>query len=418
MLRLDRICIVLFIITLAMLIPVARFVGWAGSLLTFVFAGIAIADSVVNRHWRRYSLLWIIMGIMTAYALYSLFLPYNNPAAIASDWIIQQKPFIPFVVMMAVKPSFRPSDRVVVKLVSVVNVVLTLVVWSLGPKAVEQVMQHISYVGLTIFTSALAFYLASIEPTGKIDRRSLFVTILMILAGLVCGRSKYFGSAVFAIFMMIFYSPDMFQRYNKRAIAMFAIALSLVTIVGWQKFEFYFIGGQGIEMDTGRLATIARPMMYYTGALILIDHLPFGSGLASFATHPSAKSYSSIYFDYHLDKVWGLGPSMPEFITDAYYPSLAQFGIVGVGLFIWFWVYVARLLRSVIRSAEPQRRALFTLGWVIIVFLMIENIANTTLVQGSGLCTMMMLGLVCSHSQLATPTNDNSTTPTTYGSKQ
>ena len=204
MLRLDRICIVLFIITLAMLIPVARFVGWAGSLLTFVFAGIAIADSVVNRHWRRYSLLWIIMGIMTAYALYSLFLPYNNPAAIASDWIIQQKPFIPFVVMMAVKPSFRPSDRVVVKLVSVVNVVLTLVVWSLGPKAVEQVMQHISYVGLTIFTSALAFYLASIEPTGKIDRRSLFVTILMILAGLVCGRSKYFGSAVFAIFMMIF----------------------------------------------------------------------------------------------------------------------------------------------------------------------------------------------------------------------
>lgn len=398
MLRIDRICIYLFIFTLAMLIPGAKYVGWAGSLATLLFAGIAIFDCLVNRHWRRYRLLWIIMAIMTAYAVYSLFLPYNNIRAIASDWIIQQKPFLPFVVMLAVRPSITGADRVAIKIISIVNVVLTLVVWSLGIKAVEAVMQHISYVGLTIFTSALAFYLAAINPEGRVDRRDLIATVVMILAGLVCGRSKYFGSAVFAVFMMVFYTPDMLRRYGKRAIAMFGLMVVLVAIVGWQKFEFYFIGGEGMEMDTGRLATIARPMMYYTGALILLDHLPFGSGLASFATFPSAKSYSTLYYDYSLDKVWGLGPSMPEFITDAFYPSLAQFGVVGIALFIWFWIYVARMLRALIRSGAPGSEALFTLGWIIIMFLMIENIANTTIVQGSGLCSMIMLGLACSKS--------------------
>ncbi len=398
MLRIDRICIYLFIFTLAMLIPGAKYVGWAGSLATLLFAGIAIFDCLVNRHWRRYRLLWIIMAIMTAYAVYSLFLPYNNIRAIASDWIIQQKPFLPFVVMLAVRPSITGADRVAIKIISIVNVVLTLVVWSLGIKAVEAVMQHISYVGLTIFTSALAFYLAAINPEGRVDRRDLIATVVMVLAGLVCGRSKYFGSAVFAVFMMVFYTPDMLRRYGKRAIAMFGLMVVLVAIVGWQKFEFYFIGGEGMEMDTGRLATIARPMMYYTGALILLDHLPFGSGLASFATFPSAKSYSTLYYDYSLDKVWGLGPSMPEFITDAFYPSLAQFGVVGIALFIWFWIYVARMLRALIRSGAPGSEALFTLGWIIIMFLMIENIANTTIVQGSGLCSMIILGLACSKS--------------------
>lgn len=413
MLHIDRICIYLFIFTLAMLIPGAKYVGWAGSLATLLFAGVAIFDCLVNRNWRRYRLLWIIMAIMTAYAVYSLFLPYNNIRAIASDWIIQQKPFLPFVVMLAVRPSLTASDRVAIKIISVVNILLTLVVWCLGMKAVEAVMQHISYVGLTIFTSALAFYLAGIGPTGKVDRRSLIFTVVMILSGLVCGRSKYFGSAVFAVFMMLFYTPDMLRRYGKRAIAMFGVMVALVTIVGWQKFEFYFIGGEGMEMDTGRLATIARPMMYYTGALIIADHLPFGSGLASFATFPSAKSYSTIYYDYHLDKVWGLGPSMPEFITDAFYPSLAQFGVVGIALFIWFWIYVARMLRVLIRSGAPGSEALFTLGWIIIMFLMIENIANTTIVQGSGLCSMIMLGLACSKSPSIIHENSSSLS---YGS--
>lgn len=413
MLHIDRICIYLFIFTLAMLIPGARYVGWAGSLATLLFAAIAIFDCLVNRNWRRYRLLWIIMAVMTAYAVYSLFLPYNNLRAIFSDWIIQQKPFIPFVVMLAVKPALTATDRVTIKVISIINVLIPLAVWSLGMKAVEEVMQHISYVGLTIFTSALAFYLASIGPTGRVDRRSLIVTILMIITGLVCGRSKYFGSAVFAVFMMFFYTPDMLHRYGRRAIAMFGVVIALVAIVGWQKFEFYFIGGEGMEIDTGRLATIARPMMYYTGALIIIDHLPFGSGLASFATFPSAKSYSTLYYDYSLDKVWGLGPSMPEFITDAFYPSLAQFGLVGIALFIWFWIYVARMLRSLIRSGSPDSAPLFTLGWIIILFLMIENIANTTIVQGSGLCSMIMLGLACSRSPLI---NHENLSSSTYGS--
>ena len=83
-------------------------------------------------------------------------------------------------------------------------------------------------------------------------------------------------------------------------------------------------------------------MLYVTGGQILLDYFPFGSGLASFASNASAVNYSTLYYDYGLDKVWGLSPSKTDFICDAYYPSLCQFGVVGVCLFIYLWKEMRR----------------------------------------------------------------------------
>ena len=92
--------------------------------------------------------------------------------------------------------------------------------------------------------------------------------------------------------------------------------------------------------------------MYLHGFTILFDYFPFGSGLASFASFPSAENYSSLYYEYGLNNIGGLSPDMPDFICDAFYPTLAQFGIIGVILFITFWVYTYRFLRMMIRKTR------------------------------------------------------------------
>lgn len=65
------------------------------------------------------------------------------------------------------------------------------------------------------------------------------------------------------------------------------------------------------------------------------DYFPFGCGLGSFGTFASAEYYSPIYEMYGLNHIWGLSKNMPIFICDAFYPELAQFGIIGAILYFF-----------------------------------------------------------------------------------
>ena len=100
---------------------------------------------------------------------------------------------------------------------------------------------------------------------------------------------------------------------------------------------FYFIEGITGEAETD---TIARFVLYTTSIQILIDYFPFGCGFGSFATYASGLYYSHIYNQYGIENVWGISKSFYSFIADTYYPSLAQFGFVGIMLYITFWIYV------------------------------------------------------------------------------
>ena len=83
-------------------------------------------------------------------------------------------------------------------------------------------------------------------------------------------------------------------------------------------------------------------MLYVTAPQILYDYFPFGSGFASYGTYSSGVYYSKIYSDYGIDGIWGMTKSYYNFIADTFYPSLAQFGVIGVCLFFIFWVYIVK----------------------------------------------------------------------------
>ena len=140
---------------------------------------------------------------------------------------------------------------------------------------------------------------------------------------------------------------------------------------------------------------IARLALYATSYSIFLDYFPFGSGLASFGTHFSGVHYSKLYTDYGLDNIWGLTKSNPMFITDTYYPSLAQFGVVGVVLYLLFWLYIVKKATSL--NLSNKNMHLFLITACIVGFLFIENVADATLTGNRGAFMMMFLGYTFSN---------------------
>lgn len=142
--------------------------------------------------------------------------------------------------------------------------------------------------------------------------------------------------------------------------------------------------------------------MMITAFQILFDYFPFGSGFASFATFASGTYYSKTYAEYGIDHLYGISKEWPSFITDAYYPELAQFGIVGVSLYISFWITIMHQSRPLLQKGYYKE---FIIAVLICIFFAIEGIADATFVHNRGLFILMLLGLIIPHksSQSQTP---------------
>lgn len=82
---------------------------------------------------------------------------------------------------------------------------------------------------------------------------------------------------------------------------------------------------------------------------------------------------------------------MGDFICDIFYASFAQFGLVGIGLFIFFFVWIYQRLRLVLHD---ESHILFFIGILVVVYVMIENVGSTFFSQSGGLYTMMLLGAI------------------------
>lgn len=394
--RIDRLCIYIFMFGFAMQTACVHPVTmYTDELCTALFGALALLDCIVNHAWRRYSFMWAVMGVVTLYAIYSLTLPYNTLPYIVMDWVITLKPYIPFFIFLAINPRLTQRDRKIFRIIAIANCVLMTLTLMGGKPVIEAVTVHITYTGLIIFISALVILWTGIDENGKIPRHILITAVIFLTIGLACTRAKYYGSYVICLFFLFYYRPGMLK--NARPVHYLAVValLAVILLASWQKFNYYYLTGNSEKFDPTVAQTFARPVLYATSGLILIDHIPFGTGLASFATFASAANYSNVYYEYGIDKVWGLSPSRPDFIADAFFASLAQFGIVGLILFIWLWCHIYSYLRRLIRFDPTRYRYPFVIGVTVICFVMIENTSGNTFTQAPGLICMCLLGMVC-----------------------
>ena len=395
MLRTDRIAVWIIIGSFALIVPSVQFLKYLDELVAMMLLALAVADSLVNGVWRRYRLLWILLGVMTFYAVYSVTaVSYNTRLAVAGDILVESKPFVALFVVMAIRPVFTGADKELLRIIAFVNIAVCALLLMMPNSVIRAVLQHVSYGGIYIMLSSIVLIICMTDADGRLSRNKAIAIAALAAMGLLCGRSKFYGEYVLLLFFLFAYRPGMLSNLTPRHMAIIAGLIILVALVAWKKFNFYFITGNSGSFDPDTLETFARPVLYLTGAMILIDHFPFGTGLASFASFRSSDPYSGVYAEYGIDKVYGLSAAMPDFICDAFYPSLAQFGIVGVALFVWLWVYIVRLSGRLVRADATRYKYLYAAAMQCVMFVLIESTSGTAMVNSGGMMAMLILGMI------------------------
>ncbi|MCM1348342.1 MAG: hypothetical protein NC338_02940 [Firmicutes bacterium] len=395
MIRIDRVCVWLLIGCLAFLTPSFIVFGFADEIFSALFGIIAFFDCIVNHNWKKYKLLWIMMAVLTLYAVYSTTLGFNTISSIIIDWVICLKPYIPFMVLYAVAPTLTETDKKTLRVISIINLAFSSAVLCGGTTVLKAVLSQPYVPGVIIYISACVYLYASIDSYDKIPYRNLIITIVFLSFGLLCTRSKFYAEYIVTLFFLFIYKPGITKHITLGHVTVIAGLCVTVLLATWQKISYYFLMGNNTTFDAETLQSFARPVLYATSGLILWDFFPFGSGLASFATFASQVNYSNLYYEYGLDKIHGLSPQMNDFICDAYYPSLAEFGIVGVILFIWLWSYIYGIIKKLLRARMPEKSMDYVIGSLLILFILIECTSGTTITQSPGVIAAALLGLIC-----------------------
>ncbi len=391
MISLNKIFYGLFILMLIVGVYTYQLMWFQSSdeLITLLFALLCILDILSNKNHQRYKGLLVIIGVMTFYLLYSLFvLSYNTPKAILYDFFIQIKPFIAFYVAYSMGVGFNDSQKLFLKKLSLSLSVIMLIIVLSGFGA--EFFFHVAYYGIISTLLFLIYYYCSCPNMSRTDT---IVMLCILMVGFLSTRSKFYGFFVFAVYILFLYKPGVLKKLRLKQWIMIGLVFCTVLYVAWGKIDYYFISSGFFSGESDMEASFARAALYVQTPQILKDHLFLGSGLASYATYSSGEvGYSSLYEMYDLDTVWGLEEGDCPFISDTFFPELVQFGVIGTILFFYFWIWVYKKIKPTVATVEAIH--LYKIGLLIIAFIAIESVAGSAFLQGGGIVAMILLGLV------------------------
>ena len=320
----------------------------------------------------------IYIFLMAFYLAYSLIIQLTTPRAVFLDILQQVRPYAVFYLTWMMAPEFTNKQKKCIVLVMLLSFLGYLFAFIFKPSLVTPFGgEESAPLGQIALCCAMVYYLFS-----KQTKRNRNIAILIMLLGLISGKSKYFGECVVFIALVVFVKSKI--NYTSVATLLKVAALGAVVIFfTWTKFNAYYV--EGFQEDA---EVMARPATYETGMTIMFrDYIPFGSGLGSFGTAAAAKEYSPLYFKYHMNEIWGLTPDNPMFLADAFYPTLAEFGIVGLFFFLWFWK--CRLWES----NRIQNLVYYRMALMAILALALESTADSSYLSGKGMGYFMILAL-------------------------
>lgn len=324
--------------------------------------------SINKRPWKEFM---ICIGLMAFYTVYSLFFGANVAESVWIDLMQEIRPYIIIFCTWILNPRFTNIQ----KKWMLGTMVLTLFSWILyHPATFESQNAEFPVLGQLAICTGMSWYLFT-----KATKRNRNIALLLVFTGMLAPKFKFIGEVVCFI-AFVFFIKQRLNFKSPKTMIYVALVIAIILMLTWTKFDAYYVSGLQNE-------ELARPMTYKTSLRILWDYLPFGSGMGSFACNGAWQHYSPLYFKYNLDGIWGLSPSAGGFVCDAYYPTLAQFGIVGVFFFCWFW---KRRLAAfdIIADMRYYRVAMITF-----CCLAIEQTADSSWLSGKGMGYCMLIAL-------------------------
>lgn len=324
--------------------------------------------SINRRPWKEFM---VCISLIAFYTVYSLLFGANVSGAVWLDLMQEIRPYVIIYCTWILNPRFTKKQ----KKWMLGTMVLTLFSWiAYHPQTLDtQVEAEFPVLGQLAICTGMSWYLFTKET-----KRNRNIALLLVLTGMLAPKFKFMGEVVCFI-GFVYFVKNRLNFKSPKTIIYAVLLVTVILMVTWTRFDAYYVSGLSND-------ELARPMTYKTSLRILWDYLPFGSGMGSFACNGAWKFYSPLYCKYNLNGIWGLDES-GGFICDAYYPTLAQFGIVGVFFFCWFWK--RRLVAfDVIADMRYYRVAMLTF-----CCLAIEQTADTSWLSGKGMGYCMLIAL-------------------------
>lgn len=324
--------------------------------------------SINKRPWKEFT---VCISLIVFYTVYSLLFGANVSGAVWLDLMQEIRPYTIIYCTWILNPRFTKKQ----KKWMLGTMVLTLFSWILyHPATFESQNAEFPVLGQLAICTGMSWYLFT-----KATKRNRNIALLLVLTGMLAPKFKFIGEVVCFI-GFVYFVKNRLNFKSPKTIIYVVLLVTVILMITWTKFDAYYISGMSND-------EIARPMTYKTSLKILFDYWPFGSGMGTFACNGAWQHYSPLYFKYNLDGIWGLSPNAGGFICDAYYPTLAQFGIVGVFFFCWFW---KRRLAAfdIIADMRYYRVAMITF-----CCLAIEQAADSSWLSGKGMGYCMLIAL-------------------------
>ena len=352
---------------------------WSDEILTVVLLAYGLVKQrfLVKDQKRRWEIA-VYIGLMIFYLAYSLLMRVTTSRGVMLDFMQQLRPYAVFYLTWMMAPQFTSYQKKRIKWVMLLSFFGYLVAFKFKPSLVTPYGgTESAALGQIALCCAMVYYMFS-----KQTKRNRNIAIFIMLLGLVSGKSKYFGECVVFIALVIFVKRKI-NWLSAKTLARVGVLAAVVLFFTWAKFSAYYV--EGFQEDA---EAMARPATYETGMQIMFqDYIPFGSGLGSFGTAAAAKEYSPLYYKYQLDNIWGLTPDNPMFLADAFYPTLAEFGIVGLFFFLWFWkkrLWEANCITDLVH---------YRMALMAILALALESVADSSYLSGKGMGYFMILAV-------------------------
>ena len=349
----------------------------------FLTLGLVVFTLALYRKWNNKDAkeeLFLYVAIMVFFLVWAYGIKTNSFEAALLDFQQQVRPYLVFYCTWQLAPIFTKEQKKYILWVMLIAYIVYLFRLFSGGISIVLGQENSPVIGQMAMVFGMFYYISSNK-----NRKNTWIAFAIVTSGLLTGKSKFFGEYVVFVAIFYFLKGKIRQVTSLKRVTQLVLLVLAVLYFTWTKFNVYYI--EGFEAENTK-EMMARPATYKTAMTIIFkDYIPFGSGLGSFATNAARKHYSPLYFKYNLSEIWGLSPDFNSFIADAFYPTLAEFGIVGVILFVWFWIRRWRCMKMIMDDRY------YKVALMSMMCLALESVADTSYLSGKGMGFFMLLGI-------------------------
>lgn len=226
------------------------------------------------------------------------------------------------------------------------------------------------------------------------------------------GRLGLITAAMLLIILMteknrkkqIFYEfcSIMVMLYTTKGTIYIIVIVYLLLLIMWRK-SYKLKPGNIIVLVAGILSAsvyqirtyltnLESPRMIFLryGFVTANNYFPLGSGFSTFGSAEAGKNYSSLYYLYGFDDIWGLSQEYDMFLNDCYIGMIVgQFGYIGLVLFIIGMLLIFLLINRSYNLSK-QSKAL-VLG--VFLALVVSSVGSAIIKSEIGVFCFIVIGL-------------------------